>query len=70
MNPAYVKNVIFVGESLEDSYYIDISQAKVTDFDGAVWARKGTHWLSLVNMIADKDWIHKDFPNLINERGF
>ena len=69
INPACVKNVIFIGQSLNDSYYIDISQAKVTDFDGAVWARKGTHWLSLVNMIADKDWIHKEFIQSVHERG-
>lgn len=75
VNPAYVKDVILVGQSINDTYYVDISKAKVTNYDGAVWARKGTHWLSLVNMIADKDWIHKDFlaslhqrENLINEK--
>lgn len=69
VNPAYVKDVILVGQSLQDTYYIDISKAKVTNFDGAVWARQGTHWLSLVNMIADKDWIHKEFLASVHERG-
>ncbi len=68
VNPAYVKDVILVGQSLQNAYYIDISKAKVTNFDGAVWARKGTHWLSLVNMVADKDWIHKDFIASVHER--
>lgn len=69
VNPAYIKDVIQVGQSFKNTYYIDISKAKVTNYDGAVWARKGTHWLSLVNMIADKDWIHKDFLALLHERG-
>ena len=69
VNPAYIKDVILVGQSLQDTYYIDISKAKVTNYDGAVWARKGTHWLSLVNMIADKDWIHKEFVDSVHERG-
>jgi len=68
VNPAYIKDVILVGQSLQNEYYIDISKAKVTNYDGAVWARKGSHWLSLVSMIADKDWIHKDFIFSVHER--
>lgn len=69
VNPAYLKDVILFGQSISDSYFLDISRAKVTDFDGAVWARKYTHWLSVVNQVADKDWMHKDFLTLLKERG-
>ena len=69
VNPGYIKNVLIFGQGVENSYFIDISKAKVTDYDGAVWAKTNTHWLSLVNMVADLDWIKKDFLNLLNERG-
>ena len=69
VNPGYIKNVLLVGQSLDNSFFIDISQAKVTDYEGAVWAKTNTHWLSLVKMVADLDWIKKDFLSLLNERG-
>lgn len=69
VNPAFVKDVIMVGQSLQDTFYIDISKAKVSNFDGAVWARNGSHWLPLVNMVADKEWIHKDFIVSLHQRG-
>ena len=69
INPAYVKNVLVVGQSLKDSFYIDLTYGKITDYDGAVWAKTETHWLNLVNMLADKDWIRKEFMNLVQERG-
>lgn len=69
VNPGYIKNVLLVGQSLDNSYFIDVSNAKVTDYEGAVWAKTNTHWLSLVNMVADLDWLKKDYLNLLNERG-
>ena len=69
INPAYVKNVLVIGQSLKDSFYIDLTYGKITDYDGAVWAKTETHWLNLVNMLADKDWIRKEFMNLVHDRG-
>ena len=69
VNQAYIKNVNFIGQSLKDSFFIDLSYGKITNYDGAVWAKSGTHWLSLLNMIADKDWVRKEFINAIKERG-
>jgi cellobiose-specific phosphotransferase system component IIB len=70
VSAAYIKNSFIIGESIKETgHFIDMSQAKVTDFDGAVWARTGTHWLSVVNMVADKDWIKKDFYTIVKERG-
>lgn len=69
VNPGFIKNVVLIGQSFDNSFFIDISNAKVTDYDGAVWAKTNSHWLSLVNMIADLDWLKKDFLDLIKERG-
>lgn len=69
VNPSYISNVLVVGQSLSDSFYIDLTYSKVTDYDGAVWAKTNSHWLNLVSMVADRDWIRKDFLNTINERG-
>jgi hypothetical protein len=69
INPAYVKNILIIGQSLKDSFYVDLSYGKVTDYDGAVWARTNTHSLNLVNMVADRDWIRKEFLALVQERG-
>ncbi len=69
VNQAYIKNVNLIGQSLNDSFFIDLSYGKITNYDGAVWARSGTHWLSLLNMIADKNWVKKEFIDAIHERG-
>ncbi len=69
VNQAYIKNVNFIGQSLNDSFFIDLSYGKITNYDGAVWAKSGSHWLSLLNMIADKDWVRKEFIKSIKERG-
>ncbi|CAF0941814.1 unnamed protein product [Brachionus calyciflorus] len=68
INPAFIKNVLIMGQSFSDSFYVDLSYSRVTDFDGAVWAKTGTHWLDLINMIADKQWINKEFMNLVLDR--
>jgi hypothetical protein len=69
VSPAYVKNVFVIGQSLHDSFYVDLMLGQVTDYDGAVWARTNTHWLNLVSMLADKDWIRKEYLNLVHQRG-
>jgi malate/lactate dehydrogenase len=69
VSPGYISNVIVVGQSLNDAFYVDLSYSKVTDYDGAVWAKTNSHWLNLVSMVADKDWIKKEFLNTMNERG-
>lgn len=69
INPAYVSNVIVMGQNFSDSFYVDLTYARVTDFDGAVWAKTGTHWLNLISMVADKQWINKDFMSLVIDRG-
>ncbi|RNA34195.1 malate dehydrogenase 1B [Brachionus plicatilis] len=68
INPAYVSNVIVMGQNISDSFYLDLTYARVTDFDGAVWAKTGTHWLNLISMVADKQWINKDFMGLVLDR--
>lgn len=68
VSPAYVKNVFIIGQSTSDSFYVDLLHGQVTDYDGAVWARVNTHWLNLVSMVADKDWIRKELMNLVYER--
>ena len=69
VSPGFIKNVFLIGQSVNDSFYIDLLHGQVTDYDGAVWARVNTHWLSLVSMVADKDWMRKDFLNQLHERG-
>jgi hypothetical protein len=69
INQAFIKNVNLIGQSLDNAFFIDLSYGKVTDYDGAVWAKTGTHWLSLLNMIADKDWVRKEFVNAVQTRG-
>ena len=69
INPAYVKNILLIGQSLKDAFYVDLTYGNVTDYDGAVWARTNTHTLNLVHIVADKDWIRKDFLPLVQERG-
>ena len=69
INPAYVSNVILMGQNFSDSFYIDLTYARVNDFDGAVWAKTGTHWLNLISMVADKQWVNKDFVSLVVNRG-
>lgn len=69
INPNYVSNVIMIGQSYEDSFYLDLTYGKVTGYDGAVWAQTASHWLNLINMIADKDWINKEFLHLVHNRG-
>ena len=79
LNQAFVKNVSIIGQNYEaestnantnaNMFFFDLTNGKVTGFDGAVWARTGTHWLNVVNMIADKEWITKEFLKLTKERG-
>ncbi len=69
VSPAYIKNVFVIGQSVLDSFYIDLVYGEVTDYDGAVWAKVNTHWLNLVNMAADKDWIRKEYLSLLHSRG-
>lgn len=69
VNPGFIKNVFIIGQSVDNSFYIDLSKAQVTDYEGAVWAKTNTHWLDLVKMVADTDWIKRDFLTQIFERG-
>ena len=69
VNPAFLKNVHFYGQSIQDSYFLDLANSQVTDYDGAVWARKYTYWLSVVKMVADKEWMAKEFLTFLHERG-
>jgi hypothetical protein len=69
VNPAFIKNILLIGQSLLDSFYIDLSYGGVTAYDGAVWARTETHSLNVVSTIADKQWIRKEFLNIILNRG-
>ena len=64
-----IKDVVVIGQSIKDSNYIDIAQGRVTGYDGAIWARPPAHWRSLVEMIADTDWMQKDFPVEVHFRG-
>ena len=68
VNPSYIKNVLLIGQNLGESFYIDLSHGQVTDYDGSIWAKKNTHWLNLVAMIADKEWMQKEFAGLACER--
>jgi hypothetical protein len=69
VNPAFVKNILIFGQSLLDSFYIDLSYGGVTAYDGAVWARTETHSLNVVSTIADKHWVRKEFLNTVLNRG-
>ncbi len=68
VNQAYIKNVCLVGRGLENACVVDLSGAKVTDYDGAVWARTGTHWLSVPAMVADREWAQQDMMNIVLAR--
>ncbi len=63
-----IKDVVVIGQSIQESHYIDIAQGRVTGYDGAIWARPPTHWRSLVDMIADVDWMQKEFPLAVHLR--
>lgn len=67
--PHNIKDVVVIGQSLQENHYIDIAQATVTGYDGAIWARPPTHWRNLVDMVADLDWMQKEFPVLVHSRG-
>jgi hypothetical protein len=69
INPGFIKNMFVIGQSVQDSFYIDLIHGEVTDYDGAVWAKVNTHWLNLVNMVADRDWIKKEYLTLLHDRG-
>jgi hypothetical protein len=64
-----INDVVFIGQNFVDANYIDIAQSAVTGYNGAIWARSQTHWLSVVDMIADSDWMKNDFPILASQRG-
>lgn len=70
VDPAEIKNVPFLGQSVDASFYVDLCYGEVTNYDGAVWARTNSHWRNLVHLIADRDWIKRDLINLVHERGF
>jgi hypothetical protein len=69
VDPAHIKNVMLVGQGINASFYVDLTHGEVTDYDGAVWARTNSHWRNLVHLVADRDWIKRDFVNLVHERG-
>jgi hypothetical protein len=69
VNPSYIKNVLVIGQSIRDSFYLDLTQGEVTDYDGAVWAKTNSHWRNLIHLVADRDWIKKELLDKINERG-
>ncbi len=64
-----INDVVFVGQNFTDANHIDIAQSVVTGYNGAIWARSQTHWLSVVDMIADTDWMKKEFQVLASQRG-
>ncbi len=65
-----IKDVIVIGQSVKESHYIDIAQGRITGYDGAIWARPPTHWRNLVEMLADVDWMQKEFPLEVVLRGY
>ena len=66
VNSASIVDVIVWG-STNGSHFIDISKARVHNFDGAVW---GPPFFSLpvTEMIHDKAWLKNDFLNLVEKR--
>lgn len=68
MTQQNIRNVVVIGQSIHESHYIDIAQARITGYEGAVWATENSNWQSLVEMIADADWMQKDFPMLVTQR--
>ena len=64
-----IKDVIVIGQSIKESHYIDIAQGRITGYDGSIWAKPPTHWRNLVEMLADVDWMQKDFPLEVVLRG-
>jgi hypothetical protein len=68
MTQQNIRNVIVIGQSIHESHYIDIAQARITGYEGAIWATENTNWQSLVEIIADADWMQKDFPMLVTQR--
>lgn len=69
LSSANIKDVVLIGQSIKESHYIDIAQGRVTGYDGAIWARPPTHWRNLVEMLADVDWMQKEFPLEVVLRG-
>ena len=69
VNPGFIKNILIIGQNIRDSFYLDLTQGEVTNYDGAVWAKTNSHWRNLVHLVADRDWIKNELLNLINERG-
>lgn len=69
VDPAYIRNVMFVGQNLDASFYVDLAQGEVTNYDGAVWAKTNSYWRNLVHLVADRNWIKKEFIDLIHDRG-
>jgi hypothetical protein len=69
VNPANIRDVFVLGESLTSVYCVDLSHGQVTNYDGAVWAREYTYWRDLVKIIADRDWIKNEFINSIEKLG-